>query len=264
MAITPTGFTYPLSTATPKDTNWLERAPSYPEAGKIHFGSDLAARNGTRVLAVADGTVIGRQSDGAGNQVLFIQHQSNQGAFVGIYAHVRNALPSGTRVLSAQRVAEVADYGTPGPSKDHLHWGVRPGTAIPPSQTDVFGWGRANISWYEANGTNGMEAPINYITANRPATSTSATIPTLTSTRAAPGEVLLSWQINNNVTISLWELEYRPTPSSQPVRFATLIPSETSRYVRASIGSTFEIRVVAIGTNGQRYESAFRDVFFGA
>jgi len=241
MTATPTGFEYPLASPTLNDTNWLERAPSYPVAGKIHLGSDLPASNGTPVFAVSGGTVIGRQSDGEGNEVIFIRHASTNGTFVGVYGHVKGAVFAGAKVSPGQQIASVGDYGPAGPAGDHLHFGVRPGTSVPPSDGVNYGWGRESITWYNANGPNGFTAPIAYITSNRPKP---------TDVRATPisaGSVTLSW--NRASTQSAGSmLQYWSGSSWQT--FGSLSPTVTSVRVNASAGSTFAIRVVEVqGSN---------------
>ena len=90
----------------------------------VHEGIDIAAPEGTAVLAAADGTVMysGSGVKGYGNLIL-LRHE---GGFVTVYAHNRNNLiREKARVSQGQVIAEVGHTGrTRG---DHLHFEVRQG-----------------------------------------------------------------------------------------------------------------------------------------
>jgi len=91
--------------------------------GAHHDGIDIAAPEGSPVLAADDGTVIfvGKQS-GYGN-VVIIRHEQG---LVTVYAHNSEVLVrEGARVSRGQQVARVGQTGrTTGP---HLHFEVRDG-----------------------------------------------------------------------------------------------------------------------------------------
>ncbi len=91
--------------------------------GAHHDGIDIAAPEGSAVLAAADGTVIfvGKQS-GYGN-VLIVRHEHG---LVTVYAHNSAVLVrEGAHVTRGQPVARVGQTGrTTGP---HLHFEVREG-----------------------------------------------------------------------------------------------------------------------------------------
>jgi murein DD-endopeptidase MepM/ murein hydrolase activator NlpD len=91
--------------------------------GAHHDGIDIAAPEGSAVVAADDGTVIfvGKQS-GYGN-VVIIRHEQG---LVTVYAHNAEVLVrEGARVTRGQQVARVGQTGrTTGP---HLHFEVREG-----------------------------------------------------------------------------------------------------------------------------------------
>lgn len=243
------GFYYPLPSATSSDTNWLAQGSAYVD-GKVHFGSDLAAARGTPVFAVAAGTVIGRQADGFGNEVVFVQHQSNSGPFVAVYGHIQACVSIGATLTAGQKLGTVADYNLDNiGSNDHLHFGIRPGTSIPPSDGVNYGWGRANITWYRANGTNGFVAPIAFLNGHTPLSSNvPPAVPTnFRFTRTGTGRGILYWNDNSN-NESGFQLQWYN--GSSWVTWYTASPSVTSAGVNLSAGYTYLMRVVAYNQYG--------------
>jgi murein DD-endopeptidase MepM/ murein hydrolase activator NlpD len=97
-----------------------------------HEGIDIAAAEGTAVLAAAGGRVIysGAGVKGYGNLIL-VRHT---GGIVTVYAHNRrNMVKEGDRVQQGQVIAEVGHTGRA--SGDHLHFEVRRGdTPVDPSR----------------------------------------------------------------------------------------------------------------------------------
>jgi hypothetical protein len=98
-----------------------------------HSGIDLAARNGTPILAAANGTVIqaGREADGA--VVVKIRHDDG---YVTLYGHLQPNLDVkvGDRVSRGQEIgAEGSTGNSTGP---HLHFALydKAGKAIDPTQ----------------------------------------------------------------------------------------------------------------------------------
>jgi murein DD-endopeptidase MepM/ murein hydrolase activator NlpD len=97
--------------------------------GKLHEGIDIAAPEGTEIVAAADGKVIySGAMRGYGNVVL-IDH----GGLVTVYAHNhRNLVREGEGVKAGERIARVGQTGrATGP---HLHFEVRRGV-IPQNPT---------------------------------------------------------------------------------------------------------------------------------
>ena len=93
-------------------------------AGKRHDGIDIAAPEGTPVLAAAAGTVIYAGEQPGYGAIVILRHE---GGLVTLYAHnARILVDEGARVRRGEPVARVGQTGrTTGP---HLHFEVREGT----------------------------------------------------------------------------------------------------------------------------------------
>jgi murein DD-endopeptidase MepM/ murein hydrolase activator NlpD len=87
---------------------------------RAHTGVDFAAPKGTRILAVADGTVVSASSRGGYGNAIEIKHG---GGVTTLYAHLSgfsSGLRAGTRVQQAQPIGFVGATGwATGP---HLHY----------------------------------------------------------------------------------------------------------------------------------------------
>jgi murein DD-endopeptidase MepM/ murein hydrolase activator NlpD len=95
-----------------------------PRGKRPHEGIDLAASEGEKVLAAADGTVIyaGSGVRGYGNLIL-LRHP---GGLITVYAHNRsNLVKEKETVRAGQVIAEVGHTGNA--SANHLHFEVRRG-----------------------------------------------------------------------------------------------------------------------------------------
>jgi murein DD-endopeptidase MepM/ murein hydrolase activator NlpD len=92
--------------------------------GRRHDGIDLAAPEGTRVGATADGEVIYVGEQAGYGRIVILRHA---GGLVSLYAHMRRALVNeGQKVERGDAVGEVGQTGrTSGP---HLHFEIRDGT----------------------------------------------------------------------------------------------------------------------------------------
>jgi len=93
-------------------------------AGKRHDGIDIAAPEGTAVVAAAAGTVIFAGEQPGYGSILIVKHD---GGLVTLYAHnSRLLVDEGARVKRGDAIARVGQTGrTTGP---HLHFEVRDGT----------------------------------------------------------------------------------------------------------------------------------------
>ncbi len=96
--------------------------PHEPAAGSYHYGVDLAAAEGSAVLAAAPGTVIRIQHNGPGGLEMLVQHDG----FIGIYSQFGMIMPAfaeGRRSVAAgEKLGVVGVTGvTSGP---HLYFGM--------------------------------------------------------------------------------------------------------------------------------------------
>jgi murein DD-endopeptidase MepM/ murein hydrolase activator NlpD len=93
-------------------------------AGRRHDGIDIAAPEGTPVLAAGAGTVIYAGEQAGYGALVILKHE---GGLVTLYAHnSRLLVGEGDRVRRGQPIARVGESGrTSGP---HLHFEVRDGT----------------------------------------------------------------------------------------------------------------------------------------
>ncbi|HEY6101199.1 MAG TPA: M23 family metallopeptidase [Anaeromyxobacter sp.] len=134
---TPTPTSTATATATPTATAarggaialaWPLKGVLYGRygvrAGKRHDGIDIAAPEGTPVLAAAAGTVIYAGEQAGYGAIVILKHE---GGLVTLYAHnARLLVAEGARVGKGEAIARVGQTGrTTGP---HLHFEVRDGT----------------------------------------------------------------------------------------------------------------------------------------
>lgn len=138
---TPTPTPTPTSTSTPASTPPRPRTGSADTVlawplkgvlygrygvrdGRRHDGIDIAAPEGTPVLAAAAGTVIYAGEQAGYGAIAILKHE---GGLVTLYAHnARLLVREGDRVKRGEPVARVGQTGkTTGP---HLHFEVRDGT----------------------------------------------------------------------------------------------------------------------------------------
>jgi len=152
LAVTPTGYFYPLGSATYYQARqggncgwWLSRSSPYgcyPLTGNYHLGFDMWNQNtvvGTPVFAHSTGTVIQIQTslwgatNGVNNKAIFTSNRSANGApFVALYGHL---LSSSVKVHVGDVVTAGTQIATVGywPSADHVHLGIWPNySSMPP------------------------------------------------------------------------------------------------------------------------------------
>ena len=90
---------------------------------RFHYGVDLAADEGTDILAFADGAVYATgESSTLGNYIM-LQHQ---GGYITLYAHCSRVTVTGGSVAMGEKIAEVGCTGqATGP---HLHFELHDGS----------------------------------------------------------------------------------------------------------------------------------------
>lgn len=112
--------TTPVRGALSSTFGWRE----HPIEGgnKFHYGVDLAAEQGTDILAFADGEVYATgESSTLGNYIM-LRHQ---GGYMTLYAHCSRVTATGGAVSKGEKIAEVGDTGqATGP---HLHFELHDG-----------------------------------------------------------------------------------------------------------------------------------------
>jgi len=116
------GFAHctPVCGALSSTFGWRE----HPIEGgsRFHYGVDLAADEGTDILAFADGTVYATgESSSLGNYIM-LQHK---GGYLTLYAHCSRVTATGGSVSKGDKIAEVGATGlATGP---HLHFELHDG-----------------------------------------------------------------------------------------------------------------------------------------
>ena len=99
-------------------------SPFGPRGAEHHDGLDLAAPEGTPVVAAESGTVVFAGEQRGYGRIVLVAHE---GDLVTVYAHNReNQVKAGERVVRGQQLATVGHSGRA--SGPHLHFEVRSGT----------------------------------------------------------------------------------------------------------------------------------------
>ncbi len=104
---------------------WGLRKLPWEDHGRLHEGVDIAADAGAKVLAVADGVVVGRGVAGGYGTYIEVKHP---GGLTSFYAHlgsVERKMRVGRAVAAGTPIARIGNGGTStGP---HLHLEIRNG-----------------------------------------------------------------------------------------------------------------------------------------
>ncbi len=192
VSLSPTGFVYPTGKQPtlnetynyggdeaktyykyyePDYTNnggWLARGDKGDYAwGKYHIAQDIKSSEGDSVFAILGGVVrsISYDPDWShdptdNNIAILIEHTLDDGTkFLALYGHIHSSVKKDDEVLPGQPFATIGPFG----DYEHLHFGIRPGTYIPPSH-----WGALPLTdWENENEppteTNGFVDPIEWI-----------------------------------------------------------------------------------------------------
>ncbi len=167
------------------DAGWLARGDKYDYvAGKYHIAQDIKCSEGDPIFAISEGIVRSIDSDvcwnwkcdpTGDNKGILIEHTlSNGNKFLALYGHIHpdSDVNVGDEIYPGQPFATLGPYG----DQDHLHFGIRPGTAIPPSP-----WGALPLAnWINEDDpptdTNGFVDPIEWIKTRTPESEVGPTI----------------------------------------------------------------------------------------
>ncbi len=117
-------FSWPVTEDYPVTSTFGYRTDPFTGETKYHGGIDVAAPEGTPILAAADGTVTeanGTDSYGGGyGYYVKVQHE---GGYVSVYAHAsRIAVTAGQVVKKGQVIAYIGSTGRS--TGNHLHWEI--------------------------------------------------------------------------------------------------------------------------------------------
>ena len=108
-----------------------------------HVAVDIAAPNGMKVYAIADGTVITAAGSGR-DRYIVVSHQIGKTKFLAIYGHVIKT-SSGSTIGKGKELGIILDYDVTvkGSAGDHLHFGVFEGTNFSKWENGKqWGWGK--------------------------------------------------------------------------------------------------------------------------
>jgi len=107
-------------------TAYRWRVSQYGAGQGLHFGIDLAARCGTPIVAIGDGTVlkVDAAEHGAGPHNLMIDHGNGYASFYG-HLYERPRLAPGDPIVRGQVVALTGDPDLTCTSRPHLHLEIR-------------------------------------------------------------------------------------------------------------------------------------------
>src|SRR5699024_2025921 len=117
------------------DGTWVKTSDFGPRVHPItgdpegfHTGLDLAAADGTQILAAADGTVTVAEYSGDRDGLIVIEHHLDGKTVATAYAHMWEHgihVQPGDTVTAGQHIGDVGSSGMS--TGAHLHFEVRPG-----------------------------------------------------------------------------------------------------------------------------------------
>ncbi len=106
---------------------------TYGTRGGKHFGIDLAAPEGTPVVAIADGVVSRSYYSNSYGHVIFIEHEHG---FEAVYAHLKNReVQEGQAIEEGELIGTVGSTGRS--SGNHLHFEVHQGNWNPKKSESI-------------------------------------------------------------------------------------------------------------------------------
>ncbi|WP_240606988.1 M23 family metallopeptidase [Microbacterium sp. Gd 4-13] len=159
-----TRIVFPLPEGTWVDTDsfgW--RTDPFTGERAFHAGSDLAAADGTPILAVADGVVVHAGFSGGFGGLVIIEHTVAGERVASYYAHMWETgihVTEGQTVTAGQHIGDVGSSGrSTGP---HLHLEIHPGGQGQPA-VDGTAW----LAEHGAEGVNGGDMTLATCTSGR-------------------------------------------------------------------------------------------------
>lgn len=157
-----TRIVFPLPEGTWVDTDsfgW--RTDPFTGERAFHAGSDLAAADGTPILAIADGVVVHAGYSGGFGGLVIIEHTVRGERVASYYAHMWETgihVTEGQTVTAGQHIGDVGSSGrSTGP---HLHLEVHPGGQGQPAVG-----GTAWLAEHNAEGVTGGDTKLATCTA---------------------------------------------------------------------------------------------------
>lgn len=102
-------------------------APRYVPYFHLHEGTDLFARKGTPVIAVADGEIWKLARGGSGGTAVWLMGDDGIRYYYGHLQRIERGLRVGNRVARGDLIATVGNTGTARGTYPHVHFEVNPG-----------------------------------------------------------------------------------------------------------------------------------------
>lgn len=145
--VTVTTFTpvqWPIDPATEVSSPFGPRIAPCAGCSTMHSGVDLVPGEGTRIAAVAEGTVVEAGYFGDLGQHVMIRHDVDGETVTSVYGHMiagSSSLQVGDHVALGQEVGKVGDTGES--TGAHLHFGILDAAGTP---EDPLAWMRAHVT----------------------------------------------------------------------------------------------------------------------
>jgi len=150
---------------------------------KLHTGTDLAAADGTPILAIADGVVTHAGYAGTYGGLIVIEHTVGGQRVTSAYAHMWEHgihVVEGERVVAGQHIGDVGSSGySTGP---HLHFEIRPGGSDS-AAVDAEPW----LAEHGAQGIDAASTPQSGCVPGTSLSSLAGTAPATSTSQPRPG-----------------------------------------------------------------------------
>lgn len=159
--IHPHGWYWPAGTSDPGGyRGWLG-----PYDGKYHLAQDFKSPTGAPVHALTDGTILYSRTDvngyglggTKGGALVALFKTSTGQEFKALYGHINYPLSEGLYINAGEVLGYLNEYDPP-----HLHFGIHPGSALPPDGNPWRGYTSDPANTY------GWTDPIAFLNDNYP------------------------------------------------------------------------------------------------